>query len=47
VACFYENGTKQIEGAYNQDLKEGMWIEFDEGGNKTNQYIFKAGNVVK
>jgi len=34
---------KQIEGTYSLGQKDGIWIEYDEDGNKTSEIRYKNG----
>ncbi|WP_111682816.1 toxin-antitoxin system YwqK family antitoxin [Winogradskyella tangerina] len=42
---FYKNGNLRIEGAYKNDLKHGLWKDYDEVGNLVNTYNLNKGEL--
>ena len=44
---FYENGQKESEGNYKDGKMHGLWTEWDEEGNVTEQAKFENGEKVE
>lgn len=42
---YYQNGNLRIEGTYKNDLKNGLWKEFNEQGNLINEYSIINGEL--
>ena len=43
VANYHPNGMKAMEGPYENGVKHGLWIFYDENGTVESFQIFKDG----
>ena len=44
---WYENGKKNAEGQFKNDLREGEWIFYKDDGSLMGNYKYKDGALVK
>jgi hypothetical protein len=42
--AFWSNGQKQAEGQYDEGMRAGKWVFFDESGVRTGETVFRMGD---
>ena len=45
MMVYFQSGVPQISGNYKHNLKDGMWMHFNENGEALKKEVYKNGQL--